>query len=224
MTTYPKIDSVYARDDKGRFIIGQYAREEFEYLSSLPWAWTEKVDGTNIRIEHVVGEHTIRTAPHACIKGRTDNAQLPPKLLSALIELVQATEFEAWAARLDLGTKVVFYGEGYGAGIQGAGKTYRSDPGFVLFDVKVGDWWLQFPNVIDVALVLGWDVVPIVAPWSLEEAVAMMRAMAAGTVEKFASQWPGAVPEGIVGQPIVPLWNRKGERIITKLKFRDFRP
>jgi hypothetical protein len=38
----------------------------------------------------------------------------------------------------------------------------------------------------------------------------------------FASQWPGAPIEGLVGRPAVDLFNRKGERVIAKMKIRDW--
>lgn len=224
MTLYPKIDSVFKRGDRGRFIEGDWARPEFAYLADLPWLWTEKVDGTNIRLIYEIGTHTIRTAPHACVRGRTDEAQLPPKLLNACVELVQATSLETWADShgLEDGTEVVFYGEGYGAGIQKGGR-YRPDAGFVLFDVKVGGWWLRRAGVEDVARELGWNVVGEVGRWTLREAVDLIRAMALGERDKFPSKWPGAVPEGIVGHPTADLMSRDGERIMTKIKFKDWK-
>lgn len=51
MKTYPKIPSVFVRDEKThKFIDGQFRCPEFEYLQDNLWLWTEKVDGTNIRV------------------------------------------------------------------------------------------------------------------------------------------------------------------------------
>jgi hypothetical protein len=217
---YPKINSVFQRDGHGRFT-DVYACPEFEYLAGLPWAWTEKVDGINIRL-HLPGDgkrDVWATSAYQLVTGRTDNAQIPPKLLAAcagILERVLVTDVFAPDA------DVVLYGEGYGAGIQKGGQ-YRPDPDFVLFDVRVGDWWLTRPNVEDVAAKLQLDVVPVVATATLVEAVESMREMAAGSRVMFESAWQGARPEGIVGRPAVDLWNRRGDRIITKLKFRDFR-
>ena len=52
MIEYPKIESLYKRNEKThKFAIGEFRIPEFQYLYSLPWRWTEKIDGTNIRIE-----------------------------------------------------------------------------------------------------------------------------------------------------------------------------
>jgi len=34
---------------------------------------------------------------------------------------------------------------------------------------------------------------------------------------------PEGKPEGYVGTPVVPLFARNGDRIITKVKYKDFR-
>ena len=51
MNEYHKIQTVFKRDiqSKGKTLIeGQWTLPEFEYLASNIWAFTEKVDGTNI--------------------------------------------------------------------------------------------------------------------------------------------------------------------------------
>lgn len=231
---YPSIDSVFKRDTKGRFL-PEYSCPEFEYLAGATWTWTEKVDGTNIRLYYP--RNTFQTPAtideaaafnwrdqfpgneHRWVKGRTDGAQIPSRLLNACVRLLRAIPLADVFP--DLRSEVVLYGEGYGPGIQKGG-LYRSDVSFVLFDVKVGDWWLRRPDVEDVAIKLGIDVVPVVNTCTLTQAVELMREQGSGREAWLESQWPGAHPEGIVGRPAVDLWNRKGDRIITKLKFKDF--
>lgn len=215
---YPKIDSVFMRDPKGRFT-DELACAEFTYLIDNDWTWTEKVDGTNVRLYFPgLQSEYFRGHEYEYVKGRTDSAQLNPKLLNACVALLQTMPLDTVFP--DPTTSAVLYGEGYGAGIQKGGM-YRPDPSFVLFDVKVGDWWLRRPAVEDVAAKLGLDVVPIVDTCVLSDAIETMRTCAVG--EWFTSAWPDATPEGVVGRPVVDLWNRKGERIVTKLKFKDFR-
>jgi len=215
MTEYHKIDTVFARDTKGRIIEGQYSRPEFEYLADREWVFTEKVDGTNIRLSYD-GQPTFRGNEHAYIAGRTDNAQLQPGLLQRLIEVMRAAPFEQV---FKPGDEVVLYGEGYGAKIQKGGGNYLPDScDFVLFDVRVGTWWLRRDAVEDVAANLGLAVVPILGKGTLADAVELTR-------EGFASaRWPGvAVAEGLVLRPAVELFDRRGERVITKIKHKDFR-
>lgn len=214
-TTYPKINGLYKRGEKGRIIEGEFSRPEFAYLRTLPWEWTEKVDGTNIRL--IYDGPAVLSAPRETwVRGRTDNAQIPPKLLSACIDIVHSSPFDKVFENASPESPVVLYGEGYGAGIQKGGGNYRPDAGFVLFDVRVGPWWLSRENVVDVAEKLGIDVVPLVTTCSIPQAEELV-------CTGFTSQWPGVErPEGLVGRPAVPLFTNRGERITTKIKWKDY--
>lgn len=213
---YHKIDTIYARDQHGRIVDGTYARPEFAYLADLEWVFTEKVDGTNVRLSYD-GSPGFRSNEHAHIAGRTDSAQMPPHLLNRLIEVMRSAPFEDV-----FGTDpvdVTLYGEGYGAKIQkGGGKYLPNACDFVLFDVKVGDWWLLREAAEDVALRLGVEIVPVIDRGTLADAVDMTR-------KGFASvRWPGVdVAEGLVLRPSVELFDRGGRRVITKIKHEDFR-
>lgn len=211
LTEYQKINSIYKRDQRGNFVDGDWSCEEFGYLADKPWTWTEKVDGTNIRLGY--SPESFRGNEHAFIAGRTDSAQLPPHLLNHLVALMQTLAFEA-----HFDGPVTLYGEGYGAKIQKGGGNYNPDGcAFVLFDVRVGEWWLRRPDVENVAEKLGLRVVPIVAECDIPTAIDLVKT-------GFTSAWPGVtMPEGLVGRPSVDLFDRKGQRIITKVKHRDFR-
>jgi hypothetical protein len=211
---YPKIDSIYMRDQRGRFIDGEWSCPEFAFLASLPWVWTEKVNGTNIRLGYEW--NGFRGNEHVYVAGRTNEAQIPPQLLTHLIALLKTMPLEQ--VFTDPNVQVTLYGEGYGAKIHKGGGNYIPDGcDFVLFDVKIGTWWLRREAVEDVASKLGLRVVPIVFEGPIEAAINVVK-------QGFISAWPGvSVPEGLVGRPAVDLFNRKGERIITKIKHRDFR-
>lgn len=215
MTEYPKIQTIYKRDminnPKG-LLEGQWTLPEFEYLANNPWTFTEKVDGTNIRII-IVDHNTI------AFGGRTNNAQMPGSLVAALQDIFDPNEalLHSMFPHSDgqEGPSAVLYGEGYGAGIQKAGGNYRQDKGFVLFDVRVGQWWLQRADVEDIASKLGLDVVPIIGEGTLYDAVNMAKA-------GFESRWGHFEAEGIVARPKTELCMRSGKRVITKIKCCDF--
>lgn len=207
MTEYHKIQSIYKRDMTSKrktLLEGQWTLPEFEYLASNTWTFTEKVDGTNIRVIFQNGGVTFG--------GRTEDAQIPAQLVTRLNE-----RFLPMAAKLaevfDGGA--VLYGEGYGAKIQKGGGNYRADQDFVLFDVKIDDWWLQRADVEDVAGKLGIDVVPIIGEGTLHDAVAHAKA-------GIRSTWGDFEAEGIVARPKVELKTRGGQRMIAKIKCRDF--
>lgn len=218
MKQYHKIQTIYKRDEKTKHIIeGDYSMPEFEFLKDCPWVFTEKVDGTNIRV--------MWDGANVTFGGKTDDAQMPVFLLYKLQELFEGTpnkqklaeQFGSTSEQL-MGAplQVCLYGEGYGAKIQKGGGNYNPDGvDFVLFDVKVGDWWLKREDVEDVAQKLGLRIVPIIGTGTLKEAVEMTRT-------GLKSTWGDFMAEGIVARPATELFNRKGERIITKIKHRDF--
>jgi hypothetical protein len=220
---YPKINGLYKRGEKGAILPDQYARPEFEFLLDVPWLWTEKVDGTNIRLGKDFDRSRTDEASRY-IGGRTDRAQIPPDLLAHLQELQDGFPwFDAFHEAADAGAAVTLYGEGYGARIQKGGGNYIPDGvDFVLFDVKVGDFWLTRENVEDVGAKLGIDVVPLVE-FNGDRWATIATAESFVKDDRFKSRWPGVErPEGLVGRPHVPLFTNRGDRITTKIKWKDY--
>ena len=205
MKEYHKINTVFKRDERTRKIIeGDYSLPEFEFLKDNPWVFTEKVDGTNVRV--------MWELPALRFNGKTDNAQMPMPLIEKLQSLftpgIMQTVFPEGG--------VCLYGEGYGARIQKGGGNYNPNGvDFVLFDVRVGDWWLERHNVEDVAKKLGVAVVPIIGEGTLADA--FKRAQMGIT-----STWGGFPAEGLVMRPKAELRTRRGDRIIAKIKCKDF--
>lgn len=207
---YHKIAGPFKRatsgPDKNKVIPWEWSMPEFEVLADIPWIFTEKIDGTNIRI--IWDGHRVE------IRGRTDRANLAPDLIKNLMEMFPEELMEqAFGAN-----PVILFGEGYGPGIQKGGGNYRKDKSFILFDVYIGGWWLMRDSVEEIANSLGIDVVPVRYENTLRNAVWFMTAAnlisAIADTENFTA-------EGVVGTPAVPLFNRKGERIIVKLKGCD---
>ena len=96
MEKYPKINTIFKRDmsNRGRIILGKYACPEFDYLKDNEWLFTEKVDGTNIRIEWKAGLGIK-------VGGRTDNAQIPAFLYDKINEILPAKKFEKAIEKTD---------------------------------------------------------------------------------------------------------------------------
>lgn len=212
MQEYTKIQTLFKRDmaNNGKIIPSEWSLPEFEYLKDNEWVFTEKVDGTNIRacaVFYQDGREEIQFG------GRTDAAQIPTVLLSALQEMLPFDKFAAAFEGYDL-VPIRLYGEGYGGKIQSGGN-YRKDASFILFDVMVGDWWLQRETVEEIAAKLGCPVVPIIGKGTLQDAVRI-------TQDGLKSTWGDFIAEGIVMRPAVELKTRKGNRLIGKIKHRDF--
>lgn len=206
MREYHKIYGPYVRYTEGplrnKLNVGVWSMPAFEYLQHNEWVFTEKVDGTNIRV-HWDG-HKV------AFGGRTDNAQIPAKLITALTDMFPVELFEQAFGE----TVVTLYGEGYGAGVQKGG-VYRPDMSFVLFDVLIDGWWLLRPNVEDIASKMGVDVVPVVLRGTLHEAITVVR-------EGMKSTWGDFFAEGLVGVPSSGVLDRSGRRIAVKIKRKDF--
>lgn len=196
-------------ENKGKIIIGSWTLPEFEYLKNNHWIFTEKVDGTNIRVMFDGNEIKYN--------GKSDNAQLHADLIENLHKMFddKLDLFnELFENTTDNPTEVCLYGEGYGAGIQKGG-CYREDKSFVLFDIKVGEMWLQRKDVEDIAENLGIDIVPIIGDGTLQHGIDLVKS-------GLKSTWGDFIAEGIVARPETEFRTRRGDRIITKIKYTDF--
>ena len=210
MNEYCKIQSLWKRDTKGKVIQGDYSLPVFEYLKNNLWEFTEKVDGTNIRIAYRNGQVSFG--------GRTDNAQIPAKLGNYLKDWFTVERLAPIFPDCK-DVDVVLYGEGYGAGIQKGGGNYSQEQSFILFDVKIG-LWLERKNVYDIARKLGVSDVPPILQSTLAEAESKVRNGFLSRVAQNSS--PGFKAEGLVGRPLEELLTRNGERVIVKMKTRDY--
>lgn len=207
---YQKIPNIFKRSPDGKQVLyGEYSNEYLRFLADKNWIFTEKVDGTNIRI--------CWDGYNILFYGRKDNSQIPKFLLNFLEETFLSKEeiFEEV-----FGTKkVVFVGEGYGNKIQSVGKYYRGDVSFILFDVIVDGVYLNYVDVSFIADRFDIDIVPIVLVGNLLDGVEFVKSKPKSQI----AQDKNLVMEGIVGIPEVPLYDKLGNRIAVKIKVRDFK-
>jgi hypothetical protein len=208
MTTYHKIETLYNRDIEGskRLIEGDYRDETVKFLKDTTWQFTEKIDGTNIRI--MWDGHKITYG------GRTERANIPAHLMNKLIELFGNEETEQLFEQIFGEKEVIFFGEGYGVKIQNGG-LYRSDVSFILFDVMINGNYQSREMVEVAAKQFNLEIVPIIFEGTLDEGVAYVRTKPMSTIGK-------APMEGLVARPKVELRDRCGNRVIVKIKVRDF--
>ena len=206
MSEYHKIETLYERDEKTFRLKPDMILKNRVYGIIKSWVWTEKIDGTNIRAIWKDGKLTFG--------GKTNNAQIHADLVKWLYEHITPEKL-VYAFPED-GADVVIYGEGYGAGIQKGGGLYSPEKKFIVFDVLVGGkWWLSDDNMRDVAAKLELEAVPLIGEMTLEEAAEKVRI-------GFPSAVGTAQTEGMVGRPVEALFDKKGHRLIVKLKTKDF--
>lgn len=209
MKEYHKINTMFKRNMAGdkKIIINDWSDPAVEYLKNNKWTFTEKVDGTNIRISWD-GKDVI-------FGGKTDGAQIPAGVIDALNKQFYSTPAKVRLREVFPEGDVIFYGEGYGAKIQSGGN-YGTTQDFVLFDIKIGDLWLERHNVEDIALKLHLGYVPVIGEGTLAQAIKLVQ-------NNLQSRWGNFEAEGIVARPTIELLDRRGNRIITKIKARDFK-
>jgi hypothetical protein len=168
--TYQKINTLYKRDAKNVIMpYEDFVESEFNYLRGVKWRAEIKIDGTNMRIE--VSKEPIWNGgnPDTVVgvrfnveyKGKTDNAQIPPKMLKfmqdnfpedkvlAALGLKKEILESEWVDHkwtYDDGETpnyeaipnlYTIYGEGYGLGIQKGGNYIKDGVDFRVFDAKV---------------------------------------------------------------------------------------
>lgn len=204
---YHKIETIFKRDDTTKKLNeDEYRNEYVEFLKDNEWEFTEKIDGTNIRIYW--DGHKVQYF------GRTDKAQIPSQLLNYLIEKFGGDTNEEMFEQLFGNKEVTLIGEGYGAKIQNGGE-YRQDNSFALFDIMINDTFLGRENVKEIARILDIELVPVVLKGTLQEGINYVKT-------KPNSMIGTAKSEGLVARPRCELQDNQGNRIIVKIKVRDF--
>ena len=209
MIEYNKIDTVYERDMDGtkKLIEGKFRSKAVEFLADCNWIFTEKIDGTNIRI-HWDG-HKVEFG------GRTDRAMIPTHLFNKLTEIFLNNETEELFEQTFGEKDVILFGEGYGIKIQNGGN-YRPDVGFILFDVMINNHYLNRDAVEGIGKAFDLEVVPIVMEGTIKEAVDFVKTNPNSTIGT-------AKMEGLVGRPSIELYESHGKRLIVKIKVCDFK-
>ena len=211
LSEYHKIETLYERDE-ATFKVKPGVFKNPTYTLLKEWEFTEKVNGTNIRC--IWTPATGGASGKIVFGGKTDNAQIHADLVKWLFENVTVEKLQVVFPDVP----AVLYGEGYGAGIHKGGN-YSPTKKIILFDVLVdGKWWLNDTNMRDVAAKLGLDAVPYIGKMTLEDATELVR-------KGFKSRCAvvnGTDAEGIVGRPQETLFDKKGHRLIVKLKTKDF--
>lgn len=220
MAEYQKIQSLFKRDEKNIIIPDQFTYPEFEVLKDLKWECTEKIDGTNIRIE-LESSGNPEDGIIMSFKGRTDKAIIPEHLLTKLNWLFDREHLMEALNITDetQNCNITLYGEGYGAKIQKGGNYISNDVNFILFDVKIGKWWLDRESIKDIANKLGINAVPLMGYMTIPEAIEYVKKGFKSTIAENKDY----DAEGLVLKTPCGLLKRDGERLITKIKTVDFR-
>jgi len=209
MSQYPKIQTLYKRElvESGKpagIIIGQYSKPEFENI--INWEVSEKLHGTNVRV--------IWDGKNIKFRGKTDRADLPDFLLKNLEKLFDKKKFK----KVFEDKLTILYGEGIGDRIQDIGKKYSKESFFVLFDIKIGEFWLEREDIEEIARKIKTKTVPLIGIMKKDK------------IEEFVKSKPSSIlakekleMEGIVARAHPQILFRDRIPIMFKLKVNDYR-
>lgn len=234
--TYQKINTIFKRDENNIIMpYEEFSLPELNWLRHCKFDATEKIDGTNIRIEVVPMQgEDFEITFEVVYKGKTDNANIPKhleiflketypedKVLNALglpKVITQDVMTEKNWSSFETIPMYTIYGEGYGVKIQKGGNYIKNGVGFIVFDVKVNDMYLLKESMEDIAYKLGAPVVPYMGQFTIDEAIEFVKKGFKSTI----AENPDYDAEGLVLKCPDGLRTRRGERIIFKIKTCDF--
>jgi len=149
----------------------------------------------------------------------------------------------------DLGIRdrdVTVYGEAYGGSQQGMSHVYGKELKFIVFDIQVGECWLNVPNADDMAKKLGLDFVyyeecstdlaSLDAQRDMVSVQAIRNGVSSIVGHNVLTEADGVVEvpnigrvldskprEGVVLRPLVELTDNRGNRVVCKHKGDKFK-
>ena len=211
-TVYPKIQTIFKRDEKtGHIIDGDWTYPEFKELKDFKWDATEKIDGMNTRIQYYPKLRKIE------FLGRNQNSRIPTLLQEFLTSTFTVAGLSSIFPKSNL---VVLYGEGYGDGILKNGKRYFKEGNkYILFDVNIDGWWMSHDFCHKTAKKLGIESVPNLGKMTIDETINKVKAGFTSQISE-DKELPA---EGIVLRTPDNIRRRNGERLMCKIKHKDFK-
>lgn len=236
---------------QNKIIMGCFTDPAVKYLKDCLWEGYSKIDGTNSKIcyfpsnaELLVGGKTDKaSSQHGQfemlqeIGGKIkpeleklfpkEDAKFAPVKEGNKIQFVdkdgvpeELTENGLYCVYVNE-APVYIYGEYYGQGIQKCGGRYHDHNDFRVFDIDAQGWWV--PSDIRNAWCkqLGLKTVPFIGIRTIPEFEKMV--MDGFTTLVDGVKDPTLIEEGIVARPVIPIKDSRGNRIIVKIKYCDYK-
>ena len=177
--------------------------EELYYLRNDDWTFKRKLDGENIRIKWDGNE--------VAWNGKTDkfvcNSEFTDYMNSTFLE-------EIFEEKFGREKTVLLFLERMGNKVQ-TNELKLDNVEAILYDVKIGDTWLEEESIKEIANYFGihtcYDFMP--DPNHHGRLIEIIEECSEGRFK----DW-----EGVVAQPRVGLKDRRGKRLIVKIKNKDY--
>lgn len=179
---------------------------EMFYKNNIPMLASEKVDGTSVGI--------VWDGERISFIGHTDKSQFAPRYLEYLQSRFGTKEFEACVEEIFEDKSVILYGEGIS-------KDYNvhygcPDGEFIFYDVQLANGkFMNRTALVEIAEKLGMKT-----PY--EEVMTMQQAIDYVKQRPMSKLDSSVHMEGLVLRPTVELYTSNDERIICKVKVKDF--
>ncbi len=223
---YPKIDTLYDRKKNRKVDMSKLRRPEFALIKE--WQLTEKLNGRNLRIK-LGSDGKVEFA------GRHDNKnvleQIPNSMIQYLTIIFTPEKMKEvfWYRNKDpehpeLQTpEVCIYLEGIGSGLAAGSGIYchGRSVDVRLLDCYIHPWWLERASLEDIASKFNINCAPLLPvlhklPESKEDLMNIIKYSLVAMEHKTQ-----VLPEGIVARTAPILFNKKGDRVMWKLKYKD---
>lgn len=214
ITKYSKFKSPFVKDSKFK-----NTKELSQILPKGRWIKTEKIDGTNIRIiltkKDEEGERKVIIGSRKLLLNPLD------KTSNQYIDCLKEVNLHKLKEYFnDMDSTITIYGEGCGAGVQKGG-IYSPKKDYRVFDIKIGNTYQDWEYVEKVCIDNQLNIVPVnseVEEITYEECLESLNKFQ----DTMIKDGTGGKPEGLVYKFEPVLLNKYGERLIFKIKHRDF--
>ena len=210
MKSYPKTYGPYSRFDGKEYhkypakVFG-WAQPAFQYLKDVAWDYEEKLDGTGMRI---IYDGVLKLLE---VVGRTNKAEFPEKLIVFADDLLNYKLLKFIETFAD--NNITFYGEGIGSGIQNGGN--YGENRIVIFESRYNGKWMPKSVTNEWCELLGLEYIKCRGSAPLERCIDFVR-------QGVKSDYFDGFAEGLICRPSFPLYDSYGERIVCKIKHKDF--
>lgn len=121
-----------------------------------------------------------------------------------------------------LSAKTIFYGEAYGGKRKGMNYAYGKHLKFIVFDIRIGDYWLSVPQAERLAISCGLEFVAYNKITTDLEAIDAQRDLPSEQAKRNGTE-EDQLREGVVLRSLIELSKNNNSRIIVKHKRAEFR-
>ena len=172
----------------------------------------EKIHGTSAHISYVTSKADSKRTLSFFSGGESHEK---------FVKLFNVEELTSKFESIFLGKDITVYGEAYGGKQQGMSATYGKELKFIVFDVCIGDKWLDVPTAESIAKALGLEFVHYVKCSTSLEVLDYERDFYSVQAAR-NGMGTDKMRESVVLRPPIEVTLNNGNRIISKHKRKEF--